>query len=96
MSWNLCLLICFWALMTYESVKLNLNKILYLSNLQKKEITCLILYCSAILCVVHWPVKSVLNEYIINFKDYVSKLHKRADVYLIFDRYKPYSTKSVT
>jgi len=30
-----------------------------------------------------------------NFKYYISKIQKR-DVYLVFDRYKPYRTKSVT
>ena len=53
-------------------------------QLTEKEIICSILDGSAILYVVHWPDKGVLNEYIINFKDYVSKLLKRAYVYLVF------------
>ena len=53
-------------------------------RLIEKEMTCSILDGSAILYVVHWPDNGVLNEYIIiNFKDYVSKLLKRADVYLV-------------
>ena len=43
--------------------------------------------------MVHWPDKGLVNDYVMNFKDYVRKLLKK-DV--IFDRYKPYSTKSVT
>ena len=65
-------------------------------QITEKEITWSILDGSAILFVVHWSDKGVLNEYIINFKDYVSKLLKRADVYRVFDRYKLYSAKSVT
>ena len=65
-------------------------------QITEKEITCSILDGSVILFVVHWSDKGVLNEYIINFKDYVSKLLKRADVYRVFDRYKLYSAKSVT
>ena len=64
-------------------------------RLTEKDITCCILDGSEILYVVNWPDKGVLKDYKINFKDYVSKLLKRANVYLVFDRYKPYSTKSV-
>jgi len=31
-----------------------------------------------------------------NFKYYISKMLQKTDLYLVFDRYKPYSTKSVT
>ena len=76
--------------------KSELKKQLQSVGLTEKEITCSILDGSAILYVVHWPDKGVLNEYIINFKDYVTKLLNRTYIYLVFDRYKLYSTKSVT
>ena len=65
-------------------------------QITEKEIICYILDGCTILFVVHWSDKGVLNEHIINFKDYVSKLLKRADVYRVFGRYKLYSANSVT
>ena len=51
---------------------------------------------SAIPWVVHWPAKLTVVYFVNNFKKYISnKLHK-SDVYLVFDRYRDYSTKSVT
>ena len=51
---------------------------------------------SAILWVVHWPAKGKVVDFVNNFKKYISnKLHE-SDVYLVFDRYRDYSTKSVT
>ena len=51
------------------------------------------LYSRWLLYVVHWPDKGVLNEYIIDFKDYVSKLLLKESRRLSrFDKYKPYST----
>ena len=51
---------------------------------------------SAILWVVHWPAKGTVVDFVNNFKKYISnKLHE-SDVYLVFDRYRDYSTKSVT
>jgi len=51
---------------------------------------------SAILWVVHWPAKGTVVGFVNNFKKYISnKLHE-SDVYLVVDRYRDYSTKSVT
>ena len=51
---------------------------------------------SAILWVVHWPAIGTVVDFVNNFKKYISnKLHE-SDVYLVFDRYRDYSTKSVT
>ena len=51
---------------------------------------------SAILWVMHWPAKGTVVDFVNNFKRYISnKLHE-SDVYLVFDRYRDYSTKSVT
>ena len=45
---------------------------------------------------MHWPAKGTVVDFVNNFKKYISsKLHE-SDVYLVFDRYQDYSTKSVT
>ena len=50
---------------------------------------------SAILWVVHWPAKGTVVDFVNNSKKYISnKLHE-SDVYLVFDRYRDYSAKSV-
>ena len=51
---------------------------------------------SAVLWVVHWPSKGTIADYVNNFKKYLLKKLREADVYLVFDRYHDYSTKSVT
>lgn len=51
---------------------------------------------SAVLWVVHWPAKGVIADFVLNFKPYIAKMLVDSDVYLIFDRYRDYSTKSVT
>lgn len=51
---------------------------------------------SAILWVVHWPAKGTVVDFVNHFKKYISnKLHE-SDVFLVYDRYRDYSTKSVT
>ena len=51
---------------------------------------------SAILWVVPWPADGSVDDYIANFKYAIGKRLRVEDVYLIFDRYYDYSTKSVT
>lgn len=51
---------------------------------------------SAILWVVPWPADGTVKDYIANFKYAIGKRLLTEDVYLIFDRYYDYSTKSVT
>ena len=51
---------------------------------------------SAVLWVVHWPAKGVIADFVDNFKSFHLKKLPESDVYLIFDRYREYSTKSVT
>ena len=51
---------------------------------------------SAILWVVPWPADWSVKDYIANFKCSIGKRLRVEDVYLIFDRYYDYSTKSVT
>ena len=51
---------------------------------------------SAVLWVVHWPAKGVIADFVENFKGFLLKKLLDSDVHLIFDRYREYSTKSVT
>jgi hypothetical protein len=51
---------------------------------------------AAVLWVVHWPVQGVIADFVENFKGFLLKKLLDSDVYLIFDRYHEYSTKSVT
>lgn len=51
---------------------------------------------SAVLWVVHWPAKGVVSDYISNFKSYLQRQLRTCDVYLVFDRYRDYSTKAST
>ena len=51
---------------------------------------------SAILWVVPWPADGSVKDYIANFKYTIGKRLRVEDVYLIFDRYYDYSTKSLT
>lgn len=52
---------------------------------------------SAILLVVPWPADGSVKDYIANVKyAIIGKRLRVEDVYLIFDRYYDYSTKSVT
>ena len=54
------------------------------------------LVCSSILWVVPWPADGSVKDYIANFKYTIEKRLRVEDVYLIFDRYYDYSTRSVT
>ena len=51
---------------------------------------------SAVLWVVHWPAKGVIADFVKNFKGFLLKKLLESDVYLIFNRYREHSTKSVT
>ena len=50
----------------------------------------------ASLWVIHWPSKGSVADYVENVWLYVQKFLTVSDVYLIFDRYHDYSTKSTT
>ena len=50
----------------------------------------------AILWVVHWPSKGKVINFIKNLLSYLAEKLKICDVYLVFDRYYKYSTKSAT
>lgn len=66
------------------------------SRFSTSDVVAVVLDGSAVLWVVHWPAKGTIADYVNNFKEYLSKKLLEVDVYLIFDRYREYSTKSVT
>ena len=49
----------------------------------------------AVLWNVHWPAKGVIADFLENFKGFLLKKLLESDIYLIFNRYREYSTKSV-
>ncbi len=51
---------------------------------------------SAMLWTVHWPTSGKVRDFYDKFKKKIEELLKIGDVYLIFDRYLEYSTKSAT
>ena len=60
------------------------------------NVTATVLDGSDVLWVVHWPAKGVITDFVENFKRFLLKKLLDSDAYLIFDRYREYSTKSVT
>ena len=61
-----------------------------------QEIQCRVLDGSVVLWVIHWPLKRKVRDYVANFRKCSEQKLEVGDVYLIFDRYKEYSTKSIT
>ena len=62
-----------------------------------KQISTVVIDRSAIFYVISWPASSAtVGDFVINFRNYIEKQLQRYDVYLVFDRYKGYSTKGVT
>jgi hypothetical protein len=51
---------------------------------------------SALLWVIHWPADGIVQDYVSNVKQRIQKLLQDYDVYLVFDRYRDFSTKSGT
>ena len=50
----------------------------------------------AVLWVIQWPTKGTVQDYIINFMQYLTYQMKRCDTFLVFDRYYDDSIKSTT
>ena len=75
----------------------NALKIEIAQRTQPREIDAIVLDGCAILWVIPWPASgSVVQDYLDNVRKYLHKRLKQADVFLIFDRYVPSSTKDVT
>jgi len=66
------------------------------SRCSKFNVGASVLDGSAVLWVVHWSAKAVIADFVESCKSFLVKKLLDSDVYLIFDRYREYSTKSVT
>ena len=63
----------------------------------KKQISTAVIDGSAILYVIPWPKSNAtVGDFVIQFRNYIEKQLQSYDVYLVFDRYRDYSTKGVT
>ena len=59
-------------------------------------VTSCVLDGSAVLWVIHWPAKGTVKDFVQNFKVFLARKLLASNVYLIFDRYREWSTKSST
>ena len=63
----------------------------------KKAISTVVIDGSAILHLIPWPASSeTVGYFAVKFRNYIEKQLQSYDVYLVFDRYREYSTKGVT
>ena len=63
----------------------------------EKQITTLVIDGCAIFYVLHWPPSTgTVGDLVVAYRSYIKQRLKNYDVYLVFDRYRVYSTKSVT
>ena len=60
------------------------------------DLTCTVIDGCALLWIQHWLAKGNVQDDINIFKEHIGKRLQSSDTYLIFDRYKEYSTKSAT
>ena len=61
----------------------------------ESQITCSVIDGSAVLYVIHWHLDGKIRDCIDNFKSYIRHILNKCDVYVVFDRYMEFSTKSV-
>ncbi len=50
----------------------------------------------ALLWIQHWPAIGKISDFVASFKKHIGTLLDTDDIHLVFDRYREYSTKSVT
>ena len=62
-----------------------------------KTISTVVIDGSAILYLIPWPASRVtVGDFVLKFRNYIKKQLQSYYVYLVFDRYRKYSTKGVT
>ena len=66
-----------------------------------QEATCTVIDGCALLWIPQWPSSTftqqpLLMDFVKKFKNHIKEKLESGDVYLVFDRYKGYSTKSST
>ena len=59
-------------------------------------IDALVIDGSALLWIIQYPAVGLVKDYLSNIKLYITEKLENSDVYLVFDRYFDYSTKSTT
>ena len=63
----------------------------------EREITTLVIDGCAIFYVLSWPTYTgTVGDLVNTYREYIEKRLKTYDIYLVFDRYREFSTKSVT
>ena len=86
--------------MRVAKAKSNLKKVLQKevsARCIEKQITTLVIDGCAIFYVLSWPPSSgTVGDLVVTYRAYIEKRPKTYDVYLVFDRYREFSTKSVT
>lgn len=58
--------------------------------------TVMVVDVSAVLGTIDWPAKAQVTTFVQNMKDWLESELQGSDVYMTFDRYKDFSTKSCT
>ena len=62
-----------------------------------RQITTLVIDGCAIFYVLSWPpYTGTVGDLVVAYRDYIEKCLKTYNIYLVFDRYREFSTKSVT
>lgn len=59
-----------------------------------EDVKCVVLDGPAVPWVIPWPSNGTVYDFVTNVKKYISKKLEKTDMYLVFNRYKDFSTKS--
>ena len=63
----------------------------------ERQITTLVIDGCAIFYVLSWPpYTGTVGDLVVAYRKYIEKRLKTYDIYVLFDRYREFSTKSVT
>ena len=79
----------------------NLTKVDVSARHVTQEETCTVIDCCALLWIPQWPSSTstqqpLVMDFVKKFKHHIKEKLKSSDVYLVFDRYESFSTKSST
>ena len=86
--------------MRVAKAKSNLKKVLQKevsARFIERQITTLVIDGCAVFYVLSWPsYTGTVGDLVVAYREYIGKRLKTYDIYLVFDRYREFSTKSVT
>ena len=86
--------------MRVEKAKSNLKKVLQKevsARCIERQINTLVIDGCAIFYVLSWPpYTGTVVDLVVAYREYIEKRLKTYDIYLVFDRYREFSTKNVT